>query len=46
MPVTLAELLAPLDRLMRAEGIAYLLIGGYAVSAWGEVRATDRKARS
>jgi predicted nucleotidyltransferase len=36
----LEDLLAPLNELFRREQIRYAVIGGYAVAAWGEVRAT------
>ncbi len=38
--MTLKDLLAPLDELLRREQIKYAVIGGYAVAVWGEVRAT------
>jgi len=38
--MTLRDVLAPIDELMRRHGIRYAVIGGYAVAAWGEVRAT------
>jgi predicted nucleotidyltransferase len=41
MTARLSDLLGPFDRLLRACGIPYVLIGGYAVAAWGTVRATQ-----
>ena len=38
--MTLKEALSPLDTLLRQKKIGYAVIGGYAVAAWGEVRAT------
>lgn len=38
--VTLGNLLIPLNQLLRNERIGYAVIGGYAVAAWGVVRAT------
>ena len=38
--MTLRDVLAPLDSLFRRHRIRYVVIGGYAVAAWGEVRAT------
>ena len=38
--MTLQDLVMPLDRILKREGIAYAIIGAYAVAAWGEVRAT------
>jgi predicted nucleotidyltransferase len=38
--MSLERLLAPLVRLLEANHISYAIIGGYAVAAWGEVRAT------
>jgi predicted nucleotidyltransferase len=38
--MNLREVLAPIDELMRRHRIRYAIIGGYAVAAWGEVRAT------
>jgi hypothetical protein len=39
--MTLRDLLAPIDELLREEEIRYAVIGGYAVAAWGQVRATQ-----
>jgi hypothetical protein len=39
--MTLRDLIAPIDELLRQERIRYAVIGGYAVAAWGEVRATQ-----
>jgi len=36
----LRDVLLPVHELMRQHGIRYAVIGGYAVAAWGEVRAT------
>ena len=36
----LSDFLAPLDALLRQHRIRYAIIGGYAVAAWGEARAT------
>jgi predicted nucleotidyltransferase len=39
--MTLRDLLAPIDKLLVEERIRYAVIGGYAVAAWGQVRATQ-----
>jgi predicted nucleotidyltransferase len=39
--MTLRDLIAPIDGLLRDEEIRYAVIGGYAVAAWGQVRATQ-----
>ena len=36
----LRDVLAPLDEILKRHDIPYAVIGGYAVAAWGEVRAT------
>ncbi len=38
--MSLRDILIPIDRLFKQQGIQYAVIGGYAVAAWGEVRAT------
>ncbi|MGA2261778.1 MAG: nucleotidyl transferase AbiEii/AbiGii toxin family protein [Acidobacteriota bacterium] len=38
--MNLRDILAPIDALMKRHRIRYAVIGGYAVAAWGEVRAT------
>jgi predicted nucleotidyltransferase len=38
--MNLRDFLAPLDSLFKNYRIPYTVIGGYAVAAWGEVRAT------
>lgn len=38
--MSLADVLKPLDEIFRECGVRYALIGGYAVAAWGEERAT------
>jgi len=38
--MNLRDLLTPIDHLMQENGIAYAVIGGYGVAAWGDVRAT------
>jgi len=38
--MSLRDILAPLDRLLKQHQVQYGVIGGYAVAAWGEVRAT------
>ncbi len=38
--MNLREILAPIDELMKRHRIRYAVIGGYAVAAWGEMRAT------
>jgi predicted nucleotidyltransferase len=38
--MTLPDLLRPLDLIFRRRQIRYAVIGGYAVAAWGEERAT------
>jgi len=38
--MTLRDVLLPIDGIMKRHGIRYAVIGGYAVAAWGEVRAT------
>jgi len=38
--MSLRDCLIPIDRLMKEHGIPYAIIGGYAVAAWGDVRAT------
>ncbi len=38
--MTLESILAPLVRLLEKDHISYAIIGGYAVAAWGEMRAT------
>ena len=39
--MSLRDILAPLDELFKQRNIRYAVIGGYAVAAWGEVRATQ-----
>lgn len=38
--MNLRDLLEPLDSVFKSRRILYAVIGGYAVAAWGEVRAT------
>jgi hypothetical protein len=38
--MNLRDILAPLERLLKQYHVPYAVIGGYAVAAWGEVRAT------
>jgi len=38
--MNLRDILKPIDELMKRHGIRYAVIGGYAVAAWGTVRAT------
>lgn len=38
--MSLRDILAPINDLLSQQGIHYAVIGGYAVAAWGEVRAT------
>jgi len=38
--MNLRDVLARIDGLLKRCGIEYAVIGGYAVAAWGEVRAT------
>jgi hypothetical protein len=38
--MNLRDILIPIDELMKRHRIRYAVIGGYAVAAWGEVRAT------
>ena len=38
--MTLSALLKPLDSILKKCQIRYAVIDGYAVAAWGEVRAT------
>lgn len=38
--MSLRNFLAPIDRLLKECWVPYAVIGGYAVAAWGEVRAT------
>jgi predicted nucleotidyltransferase len=38
--MNLRDILNLFDQLLRQNGISYAVIGGYAVAAWGELRAT------
>jgi predicted nucleotidyltransferase len=38
--MNLRDILVPIDELLKRHRIRYAIIGGYAVAAWGEVRAT------
>ena len=38
--MNLTDLLGPLDLIFKKCGAPYAVIGGYAVAAWGEERAT------
>ena len=38
--MNLKDVLTPIDALLKRSEIKYAVIGGYAVAAWGEVRAT------
>lgn len=38
--MSLRNILAPIDDVFRKNRISYAVIGGYAVAAWGEARAT------
>ncbi len=38
--MTLREILTPINALLTKHGIRYAVIGGYAVAAWGKIRAT------
>ena len=38
--MSLRDVLASFDALVRRSRIEYVVIGGYAVAAWGQVRAT------
>jgi predicted nucleotidyltransferase len=38
--MNLKDVLGPIDALLRKHGVRYAVVGGYALAAWGEVRAT------
>jgi hypothetical protein len=38
--MSLRDILGPIDELLRRDAIPYAVVGGYAVAAWGEARAT------
>jgi hypothetical protein len=38
--MNLSDLLTPIDKIFKKHQIRYVVIGGYAVAAWGEERAT------